>query len=139
MRDSKFSGKKTHLRAQYIKEIRVSDRITAGQRRPSSATLHRHTPTPRKDNLMLAPINAETTTFPALLPRCPTSEIRTNLRISRITLEGREERKERGTRSACFLSMPGRKNVLKKRNAYLNSSIPRIALGRRGNPRIRSV
>lgn len=96
-------------------------------------------PTPRKDNLMLAPINAETTTFPALLPRCPTSEIRTNLRISRITLQGREERKERGTRSACFLSMPGRKNVLKKRNAYLNSSIPRIALGRRGNPRIRSV
>lgn len=102
MRDSKFSGKKTHLRAQYIKEIRVSDRITAGQRRPSSATLHRHTPTPRKDNLMLAPINAETTTFPALLPRCPTSEIRTNLRISRITLEGREERKERGTESGVF-------------------------------------
>lgn len=59
-------------------------------------------PTPRKDNLMLAPINAETTTFPALLPRCPTSEIRTNLRISRITLEGREERKERGTGSGVF-------------------------------------
>lgn len=51
---------------------------------------------------MLAPINAETTTFLALLPRCPTSEIRTNLRISRITVEGREEGKERGTGSGVF-------------------------------------
>lgn len=137
VRDSKFSGKKTHLRAQYIKEIRVRPNHCW----PTSSILRNPPPThptPRKDNLMLAPINAETTTFPALLPRCPTSEIRTNLRISRITLEEKKEKKEERD-PACFLSMPGRRNVLKKRNAYLNSSIPRIALGRRGNPRIRSV
>lgn len=115
-------GKKTHLRAQYIKEIRVSDRITAGQRRPSSATLlHRHTSTPRKDNLMLAPINAKTTTFPALLP---TSASRNSSKFELLAERKRKKkkRKEKKKRNGIWHVSPARKTLVKKRNAYLNSS-----------------
>lgn len=67
-RDPKFGPRprpreKTHLRAQYIKEIRVTERITIRRWPTSSIRCASNAPpvirraTPPRDNLMFAPIN----------------------------------------------------------------------------------
>lgn len=118
-RDPKFGPRprpreKTHLRAQYIKEIRVTERITIRRWPTSSIRCASNAPpvirraTSPRDNLMFAPINKRARPHPSEESRANHSN----------TQHWKFERPKRFANYASFFEIVGRRTFVHRRRQY---------------------